>query len=47
MLRPEDKITPQNTKYIFRKAANKTLPTNGRTERRRLPRADTQLAEGG
>ena len=26
MLRPEDKITPQNTKYIFRKAANKTLP---------------------
>ena len=25
-IRPEDKITPQNTKYVFRKAANKTLP---------------------
>lgn len=25
-IRPEDKITPENTKYVFRKAANKTLP---------------------
>ena len=25
-IRPEYKITPENTKYVFRKAANKTLP---------------------
>lgn len=25
-IRPEHKITPENTKYVFRKAANRTLP---------------------